>query len=151
MAAFQLYLQSGKQKSWVGGGTTVMLSLVKNSLVKRECEMMRCYDATTSSSVTKVWDKVFAHFHANHHKSHTVCGIECLAYQDEFLANNPLDVKENDEHTLDFALHLPRLFQAALNQACHSNTNVRFTLSSQNAYIIIARVFIVLSPRSAQN
>jgi hypothetical protein len=23
---------------------------------------------------------------------------------------NPLDVKENDEHALDFALHLPRFF-----------------------------------------
>jgi hypothetical protein len=29
-----------------------------------------------------------------------------LACQDEFFVNNPLDVKENDEHALDFALHL---------------------------------------------
>jgi hypothetical protein len=33
-----------------------------------------------------------------------------LACQDEFFANHPLDVKENDEHALDFALHLSRLF-----------------------------------------
>jgi hypothetical protein len=33
-----------------------------------------------------------------------------MAYQDEFFVNNTLDIKENDEHTLDFVLHLPRLF-----------------------------------------
>jgi hypothetical protein len=27
-----------------------------------------------------------------------------LAYQDEFFVNNTLDVKENDEHDLDFAV-----------------------------------------------
>jgi hypothetical protein len=35
-----------------------------------------------------------------------------LACQDEFFVNIPLDVTENDEHTLDFALHLYRLFQS---------------------------------------
>jgi hypothetical protein len=39
-----------------------------------------------------------------------VCGIDCLACQDEFFINNPLDVKENDEHALDFALQLLRIF-----------------------------------------
>jgi hypothetical protein len=28
--------------------------------------------------------------------------------------NNPLDAKEDDEHALDFALHLPRLFFSVL-------------------------------------
>jgi hypothetical protein len=32
-----------------------------------------------------------------------------LACQDEFFVNIPNDVKENDEHALDFALHLSRL------------------------------------------
>jgi hypothetical protein len=43
MAAFQFYLQSWKQRKvpggqvrWVGWGTTVMLFLVKNSLVEKE-------------------------------------------------------------------------------------------------------------------
>jgi hypothetical protein len=31
-----------------------------------------------------------------------------LACQDEFFANNTLDDKENDEHTLDFTLHFPK-------------------------------------------
>jgi hypothetical protein len=39
-----------------------------------------------------------------------VCGIDCLACQDKFFVNNPLDVKENDEHALDFAHHLSCLF-----------------------------------------
>jgi hypothetical protein len=28
---------------------------------------------------------------------------------------NSLDIKENDEHAPDFALHLSRIFQSALN------------------------------------
>jgi hypothetical protein len=34
-----------------------------------------------------------------------------LACQDQFLANNPLDVKEGDEHALDFALRLSHFFR----------------------------------------
>jgi hypothetical protein len=32
--------------------------------------------------------------------------LTVLHCQDEFFVNNPLDVKENDEHALGFALHL---------------------------------------------
>jgi hypothetical protein len=35
-----------------------------------------------------------------------VFGIDCLACTDKFFMNNHLDVKENDEHALDFILHL---------------------------------------------
>jgi hypothetical protein len=35
-----------------------------------------------------------------------------LACQNKFFVNNPLDVKENDEHALDLALHLSHLFQS---------------------------------------
>jgi hypothetical protein len=35
MTPFQFYLHSGKQKNKVGGGTKVMLFLVKNSLMKK--------------------------------------------------------------------------------------------------------------------
>jgi hypothetical protein len=33
-----------------------------------------------------------------------------LACQDEFLVNKPLPAKENDEHALDFVLHLSHFF-----------------------------------------
>jgi hypothetical protein len=36
--------------------------------------------------------------------------IDCLARQDEFFVNNPLDVEENGEHALDFDLRLFGLF-----------------------------------------
>jgi hypothetical protein len=36
--------------------------------------------------------------------------IDCLDCQDELFVNKPLDMKENDEHALDFALHPTRLF-----------------------------------------
>jgi hypothetical protein len=65
-----------------------------------------------------------------------VCGIYYFACLDEFFANNPLDVKENYEHTLDFALHLFRLFRYLL----------RFSLS---AYLITDRISVALFPRFA--
>jgi hypothetical protein len=65
--------------------------------------------------------------------------------------NSPLDVKENDENALDFALHLFRLFLSALNRACHSNSRVRFMLSSPNACLITVKVSVALFPRFAQN
>jgi hypothetical protein len=37
-----------------------------------------------------------------------------LAFQDEFFVNNPLDANENDEHALDFVLHLSRLFSVSV-------------------------------------
>jgi hypothetical protein len=44
-----------------------------------------------------------------------VRGIDCLAYQDKFFVNNPLDVKENDEHDFEFALHLSCLFSVLVS------------------------------------
>jgi hypothetical protein len=41
-----------------------------------------------------------------------VCRIDCLTCQDEVFVNNPLDVKENDEHALDSALHVSRFFRS---------------------------------------
>jgi hypothetical protein len=40
------------------------------------------------------------------------CGIDCLACHGEFFVNNQLDIKQNDEHALDFALHLSRLYRS---------------------------------------
>jgi hypothetical protein len=39
-----------------------------------------------------------------------VCGINCSACLEAFFVYNPLDVKENVEHALDFALHLSHFF-----------------------------------------
>jgi hypothetical protein len=63
-----------------------------------------------------------------------------LACQEEFFVNNPLDAKENNEHALDFTLHLPHLSRSALNQANHSNTHLQLMLSSMNTCLIIAMV-----------
>jgi hypothetical protein len=64
-----------------------VLCLVKHSLVKKKkmnCKMLSC-DATASSFVAKVRGEHLAHFHA-------------------------VATKENDEHALDFNLHLSHLF-----------------------------------------
>jgi hypothetical protein len=44
-----------------------------------------------------------------------VSAIACLACQGEFLVNNLLHVNDNDEHALDFALHLSRLSSVSMN------------------------------------
>jgi hypothetical protein len=36
-----------------------------------------------------------------------VRGIDCLASQNDFFVKSPLDIKESDEHALDFSLHFP--------------------------------------------
>jgi hypothetical protein len=63
-------------------------------LLRRKCGVVRCCGAVASSTVAKVWVKVTA-----------ACGIDCSACQGKFFVNNPLDVRENDEHALDFTLH----------------------------------------------
>jgi hypothetical protein len=37
--------------------------------------------------------------------------VDSLACQDEFFVNNPLDVKESDEHALDFPFTCLALFR----------------------------------------
>jgi hypothetical protein len=71
---------------------------------RRKHEMVCCRDSTASSFVAKVWGEFFAHFYSVAIKVTVVCGIDCLACQDEFFVNNPLDVEESDEHALNFAL-----------------------------------------------
>jgi hypothetical protein len=91
-----------------GNGMTVMLFLVKNSQVKkRKREMVHCCDYF----VVKVQSKVFAHFHTLATKCHNSMLNDYLVCQDELFVNNPLDVKGNDQHALDFALHLSRPFR----------------------------------------
>jgi hypothetical protein len=41
-----------------------------------------------------------------------LCVSGFLACHNKLFLNNPLDVKENDEHALDFALQLSRLFRS---------------------------------------
>jgi hypothetical protein len=57
MAALQLYLQLGKQKSRVGGGGQSWCFRSKISCWKRKCEMVLYHDATESSLAAKVRDK----------------------------------------------------------------------------------------------
>jgi hypothetical protein len=60
----------------------------------------------TTSLIAKVRGEVFAHVHAVAVEITLECGLDCLACQDKFFVNNPLDVKGSDER----ALHLCRLF-----------------------------------------
>jgi hypothetical protein len=74
-------------------------------------EKVHCHDATAHSFASKVWEKVFVHFQSPYNVT-AGCGTNRLACQDEFFVNNNLDIKQNDEHTLHFVLHLSCLFQS---------------------------------------
>jgi hypothetical protein len=66
------------------------------------------YDATASYFVSIVQSEVFAHFHS----LTVMCVIDCLACQDEFFVNNPLDVTGNDNHFHYFILRPSHPFQS---------------------------------------
>jgi hypothetical protein len=99
-----------------------VLLLIKNSLVKIKFETVHFRDSTASSFVVKVQGEVFALFHAVAAKVTVARRIGGLTSQGEFFVNNPLDVKENNEHAPDFAIQLFRIFWSALNRACYPNT-----------------------------
>jgi hypothetical protein len=86
----------------------------KNSLMKRKFEVVLCRDATVSSFVAKVCAEVFSCFHAVTMKRPCSMEIDCLACQDKFFVNNRLAMRENNEHSLDFALHQSRFFRPRL-------------------------------------
>jgi hypothetical protein len=61
--------------------------------------------------------------------------------------SNPFDIKENDEHALDFALHLSRPFRSWWVWTF----SVRLMLFSPNACLVIVRVSVAHIRRLAQN
>jgi hypothetical protein len=67
--------------------------LVKNSLVKKIKCVRECVVMQQPVLIQKVQGKVFAHFHSVTVNGTMVCRINCLACQDKFFVNNPLDVK----------------------------------------------------------
>jgi hypothetical protein len=93
------YFQSGKHEKLQGAKS-------ETPCWKRKCETR--HNAAASSLVAKVLDQAFTQLPWNI----AVCRIGYFAYQAEFFVNSPLDVKENVEHSLDFALHLSHLFQS---------------------------------------
>jgi hypothetical protein len=124
--------------------TTVVL-VKKNPWWERKYETVHCSDATARSFVTNVRGEVFSHFHVVAVKRHSSMRNWLFGLPGRILSEQ--SVKENDEHALDFALHLPRHFRS--RWVC--TFRVRLLLSSPNACLIIARVSVALFPRFAQN
>jgi hypothetical protein len=73
-----------------------------------------------------------------------------LACQDEFFVNNPLDVKENYKHALDFALHL-FAFLVCPKPSMPFQHQCMAHASFPEHLLIIARASITPFPRNAQN
>jgi hypothetical protein len=76
-----------------------------------------------------------------------VCGSDCLSSQYELFVNYPTDVKENDEHALDFALHLSQHFSASATLDLPCTAKAFFP----KACLIIAKVSVALFLISAQD
>jgi hypothetical protein len=100
---------------------------------------VRCCDATTSSIFSKFPGEVFAHFHAVAIKRHSSMQNQLFGLSGRIFVNIPLDIKENDEHALDFALQMSRLFffRSTLNQELHSFFPERLS----NQYQCLRRTF----------
>jgi hypothetical protein len=108
----QLYLQSEKQWKvrWVRWGNRYV-DLGKNSLVRKEVwdgALSWC----NSHFFVKVRNGVFAYFYAVAVKCHISNRNWLFDLSRRIFMNNPLDVKENCKHALDYALHLSRLFRS---------------------------------------
>jgi hypothetical protein len=90
-------------------GNNRQLVLVNNSLVRRNSETVHCHDEKASPiDATMPKRRVkSSHIFMQQPQNITVAlSIDCLACQDEFSVNIPLDVIEKEEQALDFALHL---------------------------------------------
>jgi hypothetical protein len=70
-----------------------------------------------------------------------VCGIDCLAYQDEFFVNNSLNVKENDEYAPDFDLRPSSLFSVSESLDSPRMARAFFLQRLNNNYQSLCRTF----------
>jgi hypothetical protein len=112
--------------------------------------MVRCRDATVSYLSPKFGAKSSHNFTKSPWNATTVCGIDSLAYQNKFFLNNPLDIKENYEHALDFALRLSP-FSICREPSMPFKHPCTAHAVSPNACLIIVRVSVALFPRLARN
>jgi hypothetical protein len=88
MAAFQIYLQSGKQKSRVDGGRQSCCLWSKIPWWKRKWETVRCRDAIPSSFVAKVRGEVFERFYAVAVKRHNSTSNWLFGLPERILVNH---------------------------------------------------------------
>jgi hypothetical protein len=148
LAASQFYVPSKKQRNvgCVEKGSHVVFGETfpgeRGNVI--QCAVLMLQPASFDA---KVRGEVFEHFHAVTANVTVVYGIECLAWQDEFFVNNPLDIKENDEHAIDVAFPPSRLFWSRRVWTFR----VWLMLSSPSACLITVGISAALLPRFAQN
>jgi hypothetical protein len=126
MEAFQIYLQSGNQRN-VGcvGDVSYVVFGQKFPGGKKEGSIRR---------------EVCAHLHAVIVKGQSSMWNWLFGLPERVLREQSLDIKENEEHALDFALQLSRLFRSRWVL----NFRVRFSLSTSNVCLIKARISVAL-------
>jgi hypothetical protein len=129
------------EKGSVGGDRQSCYFWPKILWWKTKCETVHCRDAPASSFVTKVPGEVFAHFQAVAVKVTVVSGNDCLGSKDEFFMNNPLTVKENDDHALYFDLNLSRPFPISVSLNFPYTAHAVFPERSSNHCQSLHRTF----------
>jgi hypothetical protein len=120
MVAFQFFLQSRKQKK-VAGGQVRWVDWVGDDTCVVSGQKFPNENKMWNSAVLWCNSQFFCRqnlgwslhtFSCSRCKHHNSMRHYCLASHNELFVNNPFNVKENDEHTLDFAFHLSCLFQS---------------------------------------
>ena len=96
--------QVAKSGSTVGGGWQPFCFSPETAGWGWKCETGHCHDEAARSLLAKVLGDILARFHAVEPR------IQSLACWDKFFVNNPLDIKEGDDHALEIAFHLSGLF-----------------------------------------
>jgi hypothetical protein len=105
---------------------------------KRKCEGVSCRDATARSFVAKFRVEIFAHFHAVVMKGHSNMRNWKFGLPGRILCEQSLYINENDEHALDSAFRLSRLFRSRWVYIFRE----RLLVSSPNEWLIFARVSV---------
>jgi hypothetical protein len=134
MAAFQFYLQSGKQRNTRAG----------KQFPGEKLNLRWCVGVMQQLVLLlPKFEVKYLHMFTQLPQNVTVlCGIGCLAYQDEFFWIISLTPKKMMSTLFNFVLHLCPLLRSALIGECQSNTHVQLMLSYQHTCPIIARVSV---------
>jgi hypothetical protein len=112
-------------------------------------ETVRCREATATSFFGQNSGAKSSHIFKQSPLSVTAeYIIDCFTCQEEFIMNNPIDVKVDDEHALDFALYL---FSICPEPSMPYKHRARLMLSSPNACLLNTRVSFAVFSRFAQH
>jgi hypothetical protein len=141
---FSFVINRGNRKvGWMGDDNLIVF--VNNSLMEKDIWERGLSSCNNQLFCRRSSGRSLLTFTSSRRKSYGTVR-NWVSCQGKSFVNNPLKVKENDEHALDFALTQSRLFGSRWVWTF----GVRLMLFSPSAYLIIARVSVTVFPRFVQ-